>query len=350
MQKLEGKARIALDAMGSDIGPEVVVQGALMAARDLGDQIAIALVGDERGIREHLSGEMPLSVVHASEQVRMEEKAREAFRRKRDSSIAVCTDLVRRGEADALVSTGHTGVVVTTALLGLGRVPGIKRPAIATLYPTTRGDCVLLDVGATADCKPMHLYQFAWMGRHYAKHMLGIEKPRVGLLSIGEEPGKGNQLTIEAHRLMAAKRDALGFCGNLEGKDIFEGGADVVVCDGFTGNVILKMTESIVSVSRQIVKQELRRSLLALVGAMLMKPALGNLKRSLNYEEYGGALLLGVRGITVIGHGRSSPQAVCNAVKVAARAVQSGLMASIDGIAEETPPAHLVANATIPDA
>lgn len=354
MGKHEGRARIALDAMGSDIGPEIIVRGALAAAGDLGEGVAISLVGDEADIRRILAEAnaegLGISVVHASENVTMGEKAPQAFRRKRDSSIAVCADLVRRGAADALVSTGNTGVVVTTALLGLGRVPGIKRPAIAILCPTTRGDCVLLDVGANADCKPLHLYQFAWMGRQYAKRMLGIEHPRVGLLSIGEEPGKGNQLTIGAHELMAEKRDELGFCGNIEGQDIFEGGADVVVCDGFTGNVILKLIESIVSVSRQVIRRELRQSLMALLGAFLMKPTLSSLKKSLNYEEYGGALLLGVRGITVIGHGRSSPQAVCNAVKVATRAVRSDLMASIGSVAESAPSPELVANVTIPDA
>jgi len=321
--------RIAVDAMGSDVGPQIVAEGAAIAASQAGDRLQIVLVGDEAPIWSALADlepdALPLFVVHASQHVEMGEKAPQTFRRKPQSSIAVCADLVRRGRADALVSTGNTGAVVTTALLSLGRLSGIKRPAIASMFPTRSGPCVILDVGANADVRPLHLYQFAVMGRLYAQLVLGIDEPRVGLLNIGEEPTKGNALTQAAHSLLADAGGGLNFVGNVEGRDIFDGKADVVVCDGFTGNVILKLAESILTVGGGMIRQAVRRRWSTALGGLLIKPALVDLMRHLDYETYGGALLLGTRGICVIGHGRSSALAIANAIAVAARSVRSGL-------------------------
>ncbi len=335
---MKRRVRVAIDAMGHDLGPEVVARGAAAAAREMGDRVEVILAGDESAIWQALESEqpgpLPLFVVHAPQTVEMGEKAKEAFRTKPDSSIAVCARLVRNGRADALVSMGNTGAVVATSLLSLGRMRGIRRPAIASTIPTAEGACVVLDVGANAENKPLHLYQFALMGRLYAQLVLEIPKPRVGLLNIGEEPSKGNALSQAAHHLLAQRREQLDFIGNVEGRDIFEGKADVVVCDGFTGNVILKMAESIVSVGGRMVRQEIRRNWVATFGALLMTPAFHGLKSSLNYEEYGGALLLGTRGVCVIGHGRSSPLAIRNAIKAAARAVNSHLEDAIHQVVE----------------
>ncbi len=347
------RVRVAVDAMGSDDGPEVVVAGAVVAARELGDRLQIVLVGDEAPVWAALEtaapAALPIFVVHAAQQVEMGEKAPQAYRSKPQSSIAVCADLLRRGRVDALVSTGNTGAVVTTALLSLGRMHGIKRPAIASIFPTRVGPCVILDVGANADVRPLHLYQFAVMGRLYAQRVLGIESPRVGLLNIGEEPTKGNALAQAAHQLLAGSRAELNFVGNVEGRDIFEGKADVVVCDGFTGNVILKLAESILTVGGQIVKEEVRRRWLTVVGALLMKPALAEMKHRMNYETYGGALLLGTRGICVIGHGRSSPRAIARAIDVAARSVRSRLEDAISQAVEAraAAPLEIVAGGTL---
>jgi len=332
------RVRIAVDAMGGDGGPEVVVAGAVEAVRHQPDRLEVLLVGDEPQVWDALRSvapePLPLFVAHAAEQVEMGEKAERAFRRKSDSSIAVCAALVRDGRADALVSMGNTGAVVTTSLLSMGRMRGIKRPAIASVVPTGSGQCVVLDVGANADCKPLHLYQFAQMGRIYAQLVLGVEHPRVGLLNIGEEPSKGNALSQAAYQLLDQSREALGFIGNVEGRDVFDGGADVVVCDGFTGNVILKFIESIVSVGGQVVRREIRAHVPAMAGALLMRPAIKGLKQRLNYEEYGGALLLGTKGVCVIGHGRSSARAIRKAIEVAARTIRGNLEEAILAAAE----------------
>ncbi|MCK4303202.1 MAG: phosphate acyltransferase PlsX [Candidatus Eisenbacteria sp.] len=338
MEAGQRKVRIAVDAMGSDVGPEIVVRGSIQAVRDMAGSVEVVLVGNEPTIWAALRSEdaegLPLVVVHARERIGMSEKARQAYRRKRDSSIAVCASLVQTGRAEALVSTGNTGAVVTTFLLNLGRTRGIKRPAIASVIPTSEGQCVMLDVGANADCKPLHLYQFAQMGRTYAQLILGISNPRVGLLNIGEEPSKGSALAQAAHQLLAQGRDQLNFIGNVEGRDIFGSKADVVVCDGFTGNVILKLAGSLASFGSRAIKREIQQSLAARCGALLMKPAFRSLGRRFNYEEYGGALLLGTRGVCVIGHGRSSPRAIRNAIDVAARSVRSSLEDSILQIIE----------------
>jgi phosphate acyltransferase len=328
-----GRVRIAVDAMGGDNGPEVIVKGAVEALRTTDDDFEILLVGDERQIWHILTdlapGPMPLFVVHAHEQVDMGEKGLRALREKRGSSIAVCTALVADGRAQALVSAGNTGAVVTTSLLHLGRMPGIQRPAIGTTIPTQQGACILLDVGANADCKPIHLLQFAHMGRVYAQMLLGIEDPRVGLLNIGEEPTKGSALAQAAYQLLDQADRSLHFVGNVEGRDILAGKADVVVCDGFTGNVILKLAGSIAGFGGRVIAREIRRNPWLTLGALMMKPALSGLKRRFNYEEYGGALLLGTRGVSIICHGKSSPRAIRNAVRVALRSVRRDLEGEI---------------------
>lgn len=323
----ERRTRIAVDAMGSDTGPSVIVRGAIEALEAAGQELCILLVGDEPAIWHELraqgAGPLPLFVIHARQQVEMGEQARRAFRDKPESSIAVCVGLVREGRADAMVSTGNTGAVVTTALLNLGRMRGVERPAIATIIPTAQGRCVVLDGGANADCRPSHLYQFAHMGRIYAEHALGVPNPRVGLLNIGEEPCKGNAVTQAAYQLLDSARDSVNFIGNVEGRDILAGRADVVVCDGFTGNVILKLAESLASVGKQMISEEVKRNPFYSLAALAMKPVFSGVARRMNYEEYGGALLLGTRGVCVIGHGRSTPRAIRNAILTGLRSART---------------------------
>ncbi len=254
----------------------------------------------------------------------MEESPSTALRRKRESSIAVGLDMQSRGEADAFVSAGNTGAVMAAALTTLGRIEGISRPAIVTLWPTQDLPCVVLDVGANADCKPQHLFQFALMGQTYARDVLGREWPRVGLLSIGEEPSKGNELTIRTHALLAGS-DRLNFVGNVEGRDVLRGAVDVVVCDGFTGNVLLKFGESLVDFLTGAVRREARASLRARLGALLMRSAFASMRRRLDYAEQGGAPLLGVDGIVIICHGSSSGKAIHNAIRAADRSVERDL-------------------------
>jgi len=327
------RVRVAVDAMGGDLGPDVIVRGAVEALQAAEEDFEVLLVGDESRIWESIGkldpGPLPLFVVHAREQVEMGEKAHRVLRGKRGSSIAACAALVAGGQAQALVSAGNTGAVVATSLLDLGRMPGVQRPAIATMIPTQLGQCVLIDVGANADCKPFHLYQFGHMGRSYARLLLGIDDPRVGLLNIGEEPTKGSALAQAAYQLLDQAGEALHFIGNVEGRDIFAGKADVVVCDGFTGNVILKLAGSIAGFGGRLIARELRRNPWLMLGAWIMKPALSGLKRRFNYEEYGGALLLGTRGVSIICHGKSSSRAIGNAIRVARRSVRGDLEGEI---------------------
>ncbi len=336
MQTRARRVRIAVDAMGGDSGPEVVVRGARLALEEAAGEFDLLLVGDEPTIwgllGVHSTGTLPLFVVHAREQVGMAEKAPRAYRGKRDSSISVCSSLVATGRADALVSAGNTGAVVATSLIDLGRMPGILRPAIATVIPTNTGQCVMLDVGANADCKPINLYQFAHMGRIYASLVLGIAEPRVGLLNIGEEPTKGSTLAQAAYHLLEDSPLPINFVGNVEGRDIFSGKADVVVCDGFTGNVILKLAGSLAELGSRIIAREVRRSPILRLGGLLMKPSLTGLKKRFNYEEYGGALLLGTKGISVVSHGRSSARAISSAIRVAVRASMQGLEDAISRV------------------
>jgi len=327
---------VALDAMGGDAGPAVNVEGAVAAARELG--LGVILVGVQEEIRRHLDRHdlrgLPIKVRHASEVVEMGESPSTALRKKKDSSIRVAVDLVRSGDADAVVSAGNTGAVMAITLVVLGPLAGVERPAIAAALPTLAGHAILLDVGANVDCKPRHLVQFAIMGNVYARQVLGKARPRVGLLSIGEEETKGNELTKEAFRALE-EEPGIEFIGNVEGVDVFKGYADVVVCDGFTGNVALKIGESVAETIMALVREEVTADLRSRAGALLLKPAFRRLQRRLDYSEVGGAPLLGVNGITIISHGRSSAKAIRNALRVAGDCVKSRVLDNIrDGIAE----------------
>ena len=327
---------IALDAMGGDAGPAVNVEGAVAAVRELG--LGVILVGVQEEIRRHLdrydvSG-LPIKVRHASEIVEMDESPSTALRKKKDSSIRVAVDLVKNGDADAVVSAGNTGAVMAITLVVLGPLAGVERPAIAAVLPTLAGHAILLDVGANVDCKPRHLVQFAIMGNVYARQALGKARPRVGLLSIGEEESKGNELTKEAFRALE-EEPGIEFIGNVEGVDVFNGHADVVVCDGFTGNVALKIGESVAETVMALIREEVTADLRSRAGALLLRPAFRRLQQRLDYSEIGGAPLLGVNGITIISHGRSSAKAIRNALRVAADCVRSRVLDNIrDGIAE----------------
>lgn len=319
--------RIALDAMGGDRAPVGIVDGAVEAVRDTKGRVEVALVGRRETIEKHLSEfnltADSLDIVDASQVIGMSESPATAIRRKRDSSIAVAMKLQREGAVKAVVSAGNTGAVVASSLLSLGRLPGIDRPAIAIFVPTRNGGTVLLDGGANADCNPHNLLQFAFMGSVYAETILGRQAPRIGLLSIGEESTKGNELTRGAHELLA--RSDLNFVGNVEGRDIFIGSVDVVVTDGFVGNVLLKFTESIIYYINSLIKEEVVKSRVAKIGAAMMKPVFKSLRRTLDYAEYGGAPLLGINGVTIICHGGSSTIAIKNAILAAERFVASGI-------------------------
>lgn len=314
--------RIALDAMGGDHAPEVVIEGALQVTRTTDHQVI--LVGPEQTVGSLIPNPpASISVRHASEVVAMGEHPTAALREKKDSSIAVGIDLVRSGDADAFVSAGNTGAVMATATLALGRLPGVDRPALAIPFPTDRGVSLLLDVGANADAKAAYLVQFAQMGVAYARAVFGIPQPRVALLNIGEEPGKGSQLAKAAFDLLSTS--GLDFAGNVEGKDLAKGVADVIVTDGFTGNVVIKVAEGVSEHLTSAIRQAvMSRWHYRLAGAIL-RPALRAMARRMDYSEFGGAPLLGVRGVVIIAHGRSDARAISNAVLAAARAAEHPL-------------------------
>ncbi len=326
--------KVAVDAMGGDYAPGEVVRGALEAVRTFGAEVI--LVGDQAAIEKELAGssqQKGIEIVHASEVIAMKDAPAVAVRKKRDSSIVRAVQLVKEGSAGAVVSAGSTGAAMASSLLGLGRVRGIDRPAIATVLPSQRGGTILLDVGANVDCRPQHLLQFAIMGSLYAEKIIGIKNPRVGLLNIGEEDNKGNELTQSAFPLL--KNAPVNFMGNVEGRDIFKGSADVVVCDGFVGNVVLKAGEGLAMALMAMMREELTRNWLSKMGTALTLPALKELRRRLDYAEYGGAPLLGVNGVTIICHGSSSYIAIRNAIRVAAESVQTGLVAAIRSCIEK---------------
>jgi glycerol-3-phosphate acyltransferase PlsX len=304
--------------MGGDRAPQATVAGAVLAARSW--SFPVVLVGDQAQIEGELAKHDPrpsgIDVVHAAETIGMEEAPGQALLRKRDSSILVAVNLVKQGQACGVASAGNSGAVTGAALVRLGLLPGVEKPAIAAIFPARHGRVVILDAGATVDARPEHLLDFARMGARYAKCLLKVEDPRVGLLSIGEEASKGNTLVKKAYPLLEAS--GLRFVGNLEGKDIAESRADVVVCDGFAGNVLLKSVEGYAELFRSMLSERLRSGWRSRLGALLARPALRALARELDYASYGGALLLGVNGVVVIGHGRSSPEAIANALRVAA--------------------------------
>jgi len=319
--------RIAVDAMGGDHAPSAVVDGAVAAARHLAVQIA--LVGQPGAIEQALASHddwqrLGLEIVEAQDVVTMTEAPAAALRRKPRASIRVAADLVARQEAGALFSAGHTGATVMAAYTAFGMLPGVDRPGLAATIPTRGRPALLVDAGASVECRPHHLLQFAVMGSVYARVALGVERPRVGLLSIGEEETKGNDLTREAHRLL--KQAPLYFIGNVEGRDIYSGAADVIVCDGFTGNVVLKTSEGLVEAVERLLGDELRGTFSSHVGYLLSRRAFRRFRRRVDYSEYGGAPLLGVAGLAIVGHGRSSARAVRNAIAMAYRFTASDFM------------------------
>ncbi len=314
--------RIALDAMGSDGAPAIEVAGALSACGDLPGDAVLVLVGDESAIRTELEvqgwqSNGHIEIVHASEQITSDDPPASAFRKKPESSIAIGLRLQSEGVVDAFVSAGSTGAVMAASLFLLRPLEGVDRPAVSTLVPTSAGPLLLLDAGANVDCRPEHLVQFAHLGHIYATNLMGIERPRIGLLNIGEEERKGDERSIEAHRLL--KQSTLRFIGNVEGSDIIRGACDVLVCDGFAGNVLLKFYESVAGFIVSLLKQRLGEE----------GPDLSDIYKLLDYTEYGGAPLLGVNGVSIICHGKSPPRAIHNALHVAARAVQSSMVAHV---------------------
>ncbi len=315
--------RIALDAMGGDRGHEELIAGAVLASEEL--NLPITLVGDQELLETHLDS---LGLAHsvranfviepASQVVGMEESPVEAIRRKKDSSIMIAFDLVRKGEAKAVVSAGNSGATMAAGVRKLGRIKHISRPGIATAFPTLKKPVVIMDVGANVDCRSKHLFQFGIMASSFS-HVFDIENPRVGILSIGEEIGKGNSVVKETYAMLADS--ALNFIGNVEGRDVFQGDVDVIICDGFVGNICLKVSEGLAEAAMLMVKKEVVKSLVARIGYQLAKPAFRRFKKKLDYAEYGGAPLLGINGIGIICHGKSSACAIKNAIAEASKMI-----------------------------
>ncbi|MEW6287880.1 MAG: phosphate acyltransferase PlsX [Chloroflexota bacterium] len=333
--------RIVLDAMGSDNYPKPDVEGAVMAAREYG--VEIILTGDASKIQPILDSAnaagLPLSIVHAPEMLTMHDKGEELVMKARhkdaQNSMAVGLDMVKRGEADAFVTAGNTGAAMVTSLFRLGRLRGVDRPALAPVFPTATGTCIILDIGANPDCKPENLLQFGIMGSVYAERVRGVKNPRVGLISNGEEAGKGSELVKGAYPLLA--NSGLNFIGNVEGKEIFGGHVDVAVTDGFTGNVLLKSTEAVAKLLIEKIREAIKGGgPLALIGGLLVKPAMGKVKKLLDPSEEGAAPLLGVNGLVFIGHGRSDALAIKNAIRVAKEAAESKVLEAMKSAIEES--------------
>jgi glycerol-3-phosphate acyltransferase PlsX len=329
---------IVLDAMGSDKSPEPELRGAILACRQL--DVRVHLVGPEELLRPKLrealkrdnwGQKLPIFLTQASEWISMEDKAAQAVRSKRDSSMRVGLKMVREGRAGGFVTAGNTGAAMATAKMVLGSLAGVDRPALATVLPTTSGSpCVLLDVGANVDCDPENLVQFAVMGHMYAKNILRIANPRLGLLSIGEEDSKGNSLTRDTLPLLRAMAPTLNFIGNVEGRDLYNGHADVIVCDGFVGNVALKTSEGLAKLVNSTLRESLKSTVTSQVGALLSQKAFKAFKKRLDYSEYGGAPLLGVRGVCIIGHGSSNERAIMNGIRVAAEFAEAEVNSGIE--------------------
>src|SRR6202047_3420656 len=322
---------IAMDAMGGDHAPRAEVEGALLAARQFG--VRILLVGIESTIKQELSRHrdrgLPIEIVGATEVITMSDSPSQAFRRKKESSMHVAARLVRDGKAEAMVSAGNTGAAMTVARFILGTLPSVDRPALAAAFPNMKEKVtVILDVGANVDSKPEQIVQFAVMGEIYYRTIWGTRKPRVALLSIGEEEMKGNELTREAANRL--KQASINFTGNVEGRDVFRGDVDVIVCDGFIGNIALKISEGLVEHIGGMLKKAIKSSLTSQLGYALSKRAFDDFRKRTDYSEYGGAPLLGVRGVTIIGHGRSNPNAIKNAIRVASELVKARVNEKID--------------------
>lgn len=325
--------RIVLDAMGGDYAPRAPVEGALLYDKELGGADEIILTGDEKRIGEeiaqrHLARARNITIVHASEAIQMGEAPAMAIRQKKDSSMVKGLQMLREGKADAFVSAGSTGAQMAASLLNLGRIKGVHRPGLGVFLPCEGGVVLLIDVGANSDCKPLNLLQFGLMGSKFIEYIYDIAHPSIALLNIGEEKSKGNELTLEAYRLM--EKNLPDFVGNVEGRDILRGKADVIVTDGFTGNVTLKLAESFLGVVGRNFKRSVGKNLFSLTGAFLVRHAFRDMKRNFDYQEYGGVPLLGVNGISIICHGGSSPRAIKNALKVARRMGEKGVNAHIE--------------------
>jgi phosphate acyltransferase len=316
--------KIALDAMGGDFGPPNLVAGAVMALREYPRVEKLFLVGDaarvEAELKKHGCNDRRLEIVHSTQVVEMSDKAVESVRRKKDSSISRAVDLIKRGDADAVVSAGHTGAAVAATTIKLRTLPGVERPGIASIIPTESNIFVLIDAGANVDPRPMHLLQYGIMGSVYSRHVLGYKNPTIGLMSIGEEDVKGSDFTKEVFKML--KQSSLNFRGNIEGHDLFAHPVEVVVCDGFVGNVILKTCESVGDAIFSWLKHELTKNAIRIAGAYLAQNAFRAIKKKVNYEEYGGSPLLGVNGICIIAHGSSTPLAIKNALRVAAESIE----------------------------
>ncbi|PMB39346.1 phosphate acyltransferase [Fischerella thermalis CCMEE 5330] len=323
--------RIAIDAMGGDHAPGEIVAGALRARDELG--VEVLLVGDPQQIEAVLPPKTNLGqvqIVPAEDAIAMDEEPLSAIRRKPKASINVAMDLVKQGQADAVISAGHSGAAMAAALLRLGRLRGIDRPAIGAVFPTmiASKQVLILDVGANVDCRPKFLEQFAVMGSVYSQYVLGVPEPKVGLLNIGEEDCKGNDAAVRAHQLLR-ENSQIAFVGNAEGRDVLSGQFDVIVCDGFVGNVLLKFAEAIGEVMLQIVREELPQGLHGQLGTAILKPNLRRIKQRMDHAEHGGALLLGVDGICIIGHGSSQAPSIYNAIRLAKEAVDNQVLQRI---------------------
>ncbi len=325
--------RIAVDAMGGDFGPEVIVPGALTAARK--DNLGLLLVGREEKIREALAGhkhnDIDLEIAHASEVVEMSEKPSDVLRRKKNSSIQIAFKMVREGRGQGVVSAGNSGASLACGMFTLGRIKGVERPALASILPSEKGSLILIDVGANVECKPYQLVQFGLMAEVFARSVLHVKKPKIGVLTIGEEDDKGNNLVRETVKLF--KMSSMNFIGNIEGRDFFTGKADIIVCDGFVGNVSLKLMEGLALSLTKILKEEVNKSWLARLGFLLGIRALKRFGRRIDYAEYGGAPLLGLNGIGIVCHGSSNSKAIANAVLMAGEFIRNGAnQLLIDGL------------------
>lgn len=320
--------KIAIDAMGGDHAPKAVIEGTVLAAKELPPNVDLVLVGNEDIIKNELkdlnaASFSNISIVHTSQVVEMHETPVLAIRRKKDSSISKAASLLKEKSVSAIVTAGNTGAAVAATKIKCRSLPGVERPAIAAVMPSPYGAFLLLDVGATPDCRPSHLLQFAAMGSVYAEYILGIKNPKVGVLSLGAEESKGTDLTRDTYKLL--QNTKLNFIGNVEGSDLFTNRVDVIVCDGFVGNVVLKVCESLGGAFEYIIKEEIMKDTLAKLGALLVKRTLKRIAKKVHYAEYGGAPLLGVDGTCIISHGRSSPEAIKNAVIVTKNIVEKDI-------------------------
>jgi len=329
--------KIAVDAMGGDYAPEEIVKGSVLAAKEY--KVSVLLVGQVEKVQAELdkydTTGLDIEIVKADEVIEMCEAPGSAIRRKKDASIVVAVDQVAKGKAQGLVAAGSTGAAMAASLFGLGRLSGIDRPAIALVLPTMDKPVVLIDAGANSECVPENLYQFAIMGSAFSTKVLSVDSPRVGILNIGGESGKGNTLAQDTYKLFTSRENStLNFIGNVEGRELFTGICDVVVCDGFVGNVTLKVTEGVASMMIRQFKDQLSSSLLARIGAWVAKPALLKLRKKTDYNEYGGALLLGIKGTCVISHGSSKALAIKNAIKVAKESVEKDVNGKISRLYE----------------